>query len=70
MQEHTREIDADPELIDRFRKRLIPGLVQDNFPDLSPEDREFIFTGITPEEWKKYMAPPWYRKLLKSRNPR
>ena len=26
-------------------------LVQNAFPDLSADDREFILTGITPEEW-------------------
>jgi len=26
-------------------------LIQDVMPDLSADDREFIKTGITPEEW-------------------
>lgn len=26
-------------------------LIQDAFPMLTPEQREFIKTGITPEEW-------------------
>lgn len=26
--------------------------IQDYFPDLSDDDREFILTGITPEEWQ------------------
>ena len=28
-------------------------LIQDVFPELSAEQREFINTGITPEEWNK-----------------
>ena len=35
------------------------GLIQDVFPDLTREEREFIKTGITPNEWKqvdKYMG--------------
>lgn len=28
------------------------GLLQQIFPNLSTEEREFIKTGITPEEWK------------------
>lgn len=28
-------------------------LIQDAFPSLSPDEREFIKTGITPEEWNK-----------------
>ena len=26
-------------------------LVQDVFPHLTPEEREFLITGATPEEW-------------------
>lgn len=26
-------------------------LIQDAFPNLTPDEREFILTGITPEEW-------------------
>lgn len=29
------------------------GLIQDCLPELSAEQREFIITGWTPEEWKK-----------------
>lgn len=29
------------------------GKVQDIFPDLPAELREFIMSGITPDEWKK-----------------
>lgn len=31
-------------------------LAQTAFPYLSAEDREFIMTGITPEEWAQYMG--------------
>lgn len=27
------------------------GLIQDVMPELSSEDREFIMSGVTPEEW-------------------
>lgn len=30
--------------------------VQDFFPKLSPEQREFMRTGITPEEWNNYIG--------------
>ena len=26
-------------------------LIQDAFPNLTPDEREFIKTGITPDEW-------------------
>jgi hypothetical protein len=45
MYEMTRE--QINEYTDMGRKRL----VQDIFPDMSDEDREFLMTGITPEEW-------------------
>lgn len=28
-------------------------LVQDAFPDLSDEQREFLLTGVTPDEWNQ-----------------
>ena len=28
-------------------------LIQDIFPEMNDEDREFLMTGITPEEWNK-----------------
>lgn len=34
--------------------RMVPSerpLIQDYFPELNEDQREFILTGITPEEW-------------------
>lgn len=31
-------------------------LIQEAFPELSPEAREFIKNGITEEEWQKYIV--------------
>jgi len=31
-------------------------LAQDAFPQLSADEREFIMTGITPEEWDRFMG--------------
>lgn len=31
--------------------------VQDVFPDLGPEQREFLMTGMTPEEWDEDIGP-------------
>lgn len=28
-------------------------LIQEAMPELSPNDREFVMTGVTPEEWDK-----------------
>ena len=44
----TREIPVTNWQIIQWRDGA---LIQDVMPDLSAEDREFIKTGITPEEW-------------------
>lgn len=31
-------------------------LLQDAFPNLTADEREFIKTGITPEEWDEYFG--------------
>ena len=31
-------------------------LIQDAMPQLSPEEREFLMTGITPAEWDEVFA--------------
>jgi hypothetical protein len=29
-------------------------LIQNVMPELSPEEREFLISGITPKEWDEY----------------
>ena len=48
--ENTRELDITPEQLARYEQGN--ELIQNVFPNLSPEHREFIMTGITPEEWE------------------
>jgi hypothetical protein len=31
-------------------------LIQDAMPHLSPDEREFLMTGITPDEWADTMG--------------
>ena len=46
---HTRDIDVTYEQLDAW---VADGtLIQEALPHLSADDREFIKTGITPEEW-------------------
>jgi len=52
--EHTREIDCTQEQLDRYFAGGI--MIQNAFPNLNPDDREFIMTGITPEEWAEIFA--------------
>lgn len=47
---HAREIDITPEQYDRWRGGY-GGMIQDQFPHLSVDDREFLLSGSTPEEW-------------------
>lgn len=48
---NTMELDVTP--ADYNRYKFGKEHVQNVFPNLLPEEREFIKTGITPEEWDK-----------------
>jgi len=46
--EHTREIDITEDQLARWRDGAF---IQDVAPNLSADDREFLISGMTPEEW-------------------
>lgn len=46
--QRTIDIDVAQEQIDAWENGA---LIQDVMPHLSADDREFLKTGITPEEW-------------------
>lgn len=48
--EHTLRISAKP---CQFTLWNAGGLIQECFPDLTPDEREFITSGITPQEWEE-----------------
>lgn len=48
---HTMDLNVTHEQLVRYEIGL--GLLQDIFPDLPKEEREFIKTGITPQEWEE-----------------
>ena len=49
---HRREIPMNKTAFMKAHNAWNDGmLIQDAFPGLSAEDREFIMTGITPDEW-------------------
>jgi hypothetical protein len=50
-----RTIDL-PITEEQYRNYIDGMLVQDAFPDLSPDDREFIISGVTTEEWDALYA--------------
>ena len=47
--ENTCEINVTPEQIEAWQGGQ---LIQNAMPGISADDREFIKTGITPEEWE------------------
>jgi hypothetical protein len=52
--QHTMDLPVTTEQL----RRYVDGVsVQDAFPELSPEEREFILTGITPAEWDAHLPP-------------
>lgn len=50
--ERTLDLDVTQDQIDAWHNGM---LIQDAMPNLSPEDREFIMTGITSDEWDEYL---------------
>jgi hypothetical protein len=43
-----------PVTTEQLNKWEVEGaLIQDAMPDLSPEHREFILSGLTPEDWNE-----------------
>ena len=56
----TREIRGvtQGEVDDWVINREARPLIQSAFPSLSEDDREFIRTGITPEEWAAEVGQP------------
>ena len=51
---NSRDIDVDRATLERWEAGGI--LIQDAFPNLSDDDREFILSGITPEEWDEHFG--------------
>jgi hypothetical protein len=47
----TMDLNVTQEQLNRYELGL--GLLQNIFPDLPKEEREFIKTGITPQEWEE-----------------
>ena len=51
----TRELDITDE---QFNAWALGGLlIQDAFPHLGADDREWIKTGILPDSWERFLSP-------------
>ena len=48
MKDHTRDIPVTQEQLNARKSGV---LIQNAMPNISADDREFLMTGITPEEW-------------------
>lgn len=55
---NSREIDVSRETLEAWEAGGI--LIQDAFPHLSADDREFLVSGITPEEWEEHFSEEEY----------
>jgi len=51
--EHTMEINITPQQYDEYRFNPNRPHIQQMFPRLNPDEREFLMTGTTPQEWDK-----------------
>mgnify|MGYP007022333354 CR=1 FL=1 len=52
--EHTMDLPVTQKQLDDYM--FGNGLIQNIFPDLTPDEREFIKTGVTPDEWDNMFA--------------
>jgi hypothetical protein len=50
-QVNTMDLDITQAQLDEFTGAGRRRMVQDIFPHLSADEREFLMTGITPAEW-------------------
>lgn len=56
---HELDLDVTQEQLDRFDRRIETGeYVQSIFAHLPKEEREFILTGITAQEWSDAFGLP------------
>lgn len=54
--DNTLEIDVTEEQIIKWQQGM---LIQDAMPNLSPDEREFMMTGCTPEDWEDMFGDDW-----------
>jgi hypothetical protein len=47
---HTMDLPITQTQLDEWNGPTRP-LIQNVFPHLTPDQREFLMTGVTPEEW-------------------
>ena len=50
--EHTRDIPVTIKQLNDWDNGMV---IQEAMPHLTPDQREFLMTGVTKEEWDKHM---------------
>lgn len=50
---HTNDIDITQEQYDAWMNGM---LIQDAMPNISPDDREFLISGMVPSEWDEIVS--------------
>ena len=55
-EENSMEINVTEQELDNWMNGT---LIQNAMPNLSADEREFIMTGIPPEEWDNAMGPEY-----------
>jgi hypothetical protein len=53
--ERTLDLPITPQQLEDWTSRR--KLIQEAMPDLTPDQREFLMTGTTPEEWNDAFPP-------------
>jgi hypothetical protein len=55
---HTMNVNASPEKLKEWEgmKPSDRPYIQDFFPELNADEREFLLTGVTPEEWNRFFG--------------
>lgn len=50
---HTMDLPVTREMLIQWERGF---LIQDAMPHLSPDEREFLMTGIMPDEWDQMLS--------------
>ena len=55
---HTADLNITQAQFDEFTCPHRTRMVQDIFPNLTPDEREFLMTGAIPSEWEEMFGKP------------
>lgn len=64
---HCRDIQVTMDQINRWQNGE---LIQNVMPDIGADDREFLMTGVTPEEWAEVFGTDEEEEVHEREDPR